>query len=134
MFRFFLIIYFSFCCLSPALASDAQDVDNIVQSFKTSMGNKDAQSISSLLDNSVELTYSNLHSTYSRGQALLILDDFYNKNHPSSFKVEYKGVSSQSDGHYVLGTANTQNGPFKIFLYIKKKGNRFVIQEMKIDK
>ena len=65
MFRFFLIIYFSFCCLSPALASDAQDVDNIVQSFKTSMGNKDAQSISSLLDNSVELTYSNLHSTYS---------------------------------------------------------------------
>lgn len=134
MFRFLFLFLFTLCYLSTAFASDDQDVNNIVQSFKSSMGNKDAQDISTLLDNSVELTYNKLHSTYSRGQALLILDDFYNKNHPHSFKVDYKGISSQSDGHYVLGTAITQNGPFKIFLYIKKKGNRFVIQEMKIDK
>lgn len=134
MFRFFLIIFFLLNCFSLARASGEQSINNIVQSFKTSMGNKDAQDISQLLDNSVELTYSNLHSTYSRGQALLILDDFYNKNRPSSFAVEYKGISSHNDGHYILGTATTQNGPYKIFLYIKKKGSRFVIQEMKIDK
>ena len=134
MIRFLSLLFFTLFYLSPAFASEYQDVNSIVQSFKTSMSNKEAQDISNLLDNSVELTYNNLHSTYSRGQAILIFDDFYNKNHPISFKVDYKGNSSESDAQYILGTAITQNGNFKIFLYIKKKGNRFVIQEMKIDK
>ena len=79
MFRFLFIIIFTFSSLSFAEANDYQDVNYIVESFKTSMSDKNAHNISDLLDNSVELTYNNLHSTYSRGQAVLIFNDFYEK-------------------------------------------------------
>lgn len=133
--RFFVIILLSLNLLSTgsiARAGDLQNVDEVIQTLKTSMDKRDARNFSSFFDNTIDLTYSNTHSIYTRSHALVILNDFYNKNHPSSFKVDFKGVSPHSDAQYIIGTATTENGLFRVYLYIKNKDGKPVIQEMKI--
>lgn len=117
---------------STAFSDD--DINAVVNTFKTSMHSRNAQEMSELFDNTIELTYSNTHSTYSRGHAMMILNNFYTKNQPTSFSIDYTGITTNKDAHYVIGTASTQNGRFRVYLYIKNKGGKFVIQEMKIDK
>lgn len=115
-------------------AADMHNVDELVKTFRSTMESKDTKIFSNILDNTVEITYNNQHSNFSKGQAILILQDFLDKNTPNNFKIEYQGVSNQKDEHYVLGTAKTNSGSYKIFLYIKKKDGKYVIQELKIDK
>lgn len=119
---------FSFC----SFGSPSQDVDEVIQGLKSSMDTRNAKSFSSFLDNTVDIIYSNTHSTYTRGHAIIILNDFYNKYHPKSFKVDFKGNSPQSDAQYIIGTAQTENGLFRVYLYIKTKNGKAVVQEMKI--
>jgi hypothetical protein len=113
-------------------SSPSQDIDEVVQGLKSSMDARNARNFSEFLDNTVDMIYSNTHSTYTRGHAIIILNDFYNKNHPKSFKVDFKGTSPNSDAQYIIGTANTDNGPFRVYLYIKTKNGKAVVQEMKI--
>lgn len=131
-------LFLSFICLLLAtwssLASNEQDINAVVNTLRTSMYSRNAQEMSDFFDNTIELTYSNTHSTYSRGHAMVILNNFYSKNLPTSFNIDYTGISANKDAHYVIGTASTQNGQFRVYLYIKNKGGKFVIQEMKIDK
>ena len=117
-----------------ALAGELQNVDDVIQTLKTSMNRRDAKNFSSFFDNTIDLTYSSTHSVYTRSHAIVILNDFYNKNHPRSFKVDFKGVSPHSDAQYIIGTATTENGLFRVYLYIKNKDGKLVIQEMKIAK
>lgn len=121
-------------CAFISIAGHLQDIGSVVNTFRTSMYSRDAEEMSEFIDNTIELTYGNTHSTYSRDHALVILSNFYSKNLPTSFNIDYTGISANKDAHYVIGTAVTQNGKFKVFLYIKNKGGKFVIQEMKIDK
>lgn len=119
---------FAFC----SFGSLSQDVDEVIQGLKSSMDTRNAKSFSGFLDNTVDIIYSNTHSTYTRGHAIIILNDFYNKYHPKSFKVDFKGSSPQSDAQYIIGTAQTENGLFRVYLYIKTKNGKPVVQEMKI--
>lgn len=115
-------------------AAGAQSADEVIEILKNSMTNGNAANISEYFDNTVDITFDNSHSTYSKTHAVVVLNDFYTKNHPQSFKIEYKGKSAQSDAQYVIGTVYTSNGEYKVYLYIKKKGAKQVIQEMKIGK
>ena len=117
-----------------SFATDANDVDEVVQTLMSSMNSRNAKNFSEFFDNTIDMTYSNNHSTYTRSHAMVILNDFYNKNHPSSFKVDFKGVSPHSDAQYIIGTASTENGPYRVYLYIKNKDGKPVVQEMKIAK
>lgn len=129
-------IYLSLILISSfALCSfryDAQNIDEVINTLKTSINIQNATQFSEYFDNTIDITVSNSHSVYTRSHAIILINDFYHKNQPVSFKVDYKGSSPLSDAQYVIGTTNTQNGTFRIYLYLKNKGGKFVIQEMKI--
>jgi hypothetical protein len=116
------------------LGEGTQSVDETVQSFKSSINRRDTKLLSSILDNNIELTFNNTHNTYARGHAVIILNDFYLKNKPIFFKVDFRGSYPNMEDQYIIGTATTQTGNFKIYLYLKSKEGRFVIQELKIGK
>jgi hypothetical protein len=123
---FFVTIISVICC---SFLSADQD---IVETFRVSLQNRDASGMSPYFDHTVDMTYNNTQSTYSKTQAQMILHDFYTRHHPKSFKVDYIGASPTGDARYVVGTAQTTTGIFKIYLYISLQGKRQVIREMKI--
>lgn len=127
---FFLFLIFNISFITSSFA--LQGVEDIIKVLKNSMAIRDAKSFSEYFDNTIDMTYASAHSTYTRSHAVIILNDFYSKNRPKSFKVDYKGMSPHSDAQYIIGTATTENGPFRVYLYIKNTEGKSIIQEIKI--
>jgi hypothetical protein len=109
-----------------------QQVNGLIQNISASIAALDSRELSASFDNTIELTYSNTHSTITRGHALGILNDFYEKNRPKSFKVEYTGISPVGNGQYILGSAITENGIFKLYFFVKEHNGKLLIEELKI--
>jgi hypothetical protein len=105
-----------------------------VETFRSSMERHDVKELSPFLDQKVDITYDNTESTYSKAQAQMIITEFYNKYKPHHFKIEYMGNVPANDVQYIIGTAHSKTGRFKIYLCIRTRGNRQVICEMKISR
>jgi hypothetical protein len=114
--------------------SNIQNAGEAIQSFKTSIDQKNTKLLSAILGTNLQLTYLKAQNTYSKGQALMILDDFYKKNQPNKLLVLYKGLASNKEDQYVIGEIATKSGTFKVFLYLKNLKGAYTIEEMKIDK
>lgn len=126
-----IIVFVSSLCV---WATELQGVDETVNMFKNSLKNKDTHLITNFLDDIVELTYKETHSTYTKSQTLVILEDFYAKSRPTNFVVNFKGVSPNSDAQYVICTVSSKTEHFRIYLYLKNKQGKYLIQEIKISK
>lgn len=127
-----LMLLFRF---SPVAAHmPEQSMNGLIQNIHSSINALDTKEISTFFDNTVEFTYINTHSTLTRGHALLILNDFYEKHKPKSFKVDYTGSTPLGDGRYILGSALTESGTFKLYFYVKERSGKFFIEELKIVK
>lgn len=109
-----------------------QSVEITVQLFKSSVSSRNTEFLSEILDNNIDITYNNVHSTYAKSQALMIINDFYSKNKPSVFRLSYKGSYPNIEDQYVIGTISSATSDFKVYMYIKNRGGKFVIQELKI--
>lgn len=107
-------------------------VNDLIQNISASIAALDTRELSACMDHTVELTYSNTRSTLTRGHALGILNDFYEKNRPTSFKVEYTGASPAGNGLYILGSTATGNGTYKLYFFIKQQNGKLLIEELKI--
>lgn len=129
-----LFLLVGVCIVLSSFKTSLQSIDEVVQTFKVSMSSRDAKILSDYFANTVDLTYSNNHSTYTKSHAIIILNDFFNKNHPTSFRIDYRGASPHSDAQYVIGTAHTDNGIFRVYLYIRNKGGKLVVEEIRIAK
>lgn len=115
--------------LSCSFSGAAQGV---VETFRMSMQRHDAGDLARFFDNTVDITYEHTQSVYSKTQARMILNDFYTRYNPQNFEVEYNSRSQANDAQYIIGTANTAKGKFKVFFFIRLRGKRQVIREMKI--
>jgi len=80
----------------------------------------------------VEITIQDEENLYSKTQAGLILDKFFNQNKPTSVKVLHKVNSSQN---YIFGVIilNTQKGPYRVAVTIKQSGNTSELIEMRVE-
>lgn len=118
--------------LSLMLCSFSGVTQEVVETLKISIQTKDSKDFAQFFDNTVDLTYGNTQSTYSRTQAQMILNDFYSKNNPQSFKIDFTGNAPNNEAQYVIGTIKTATGKFKLYLYIKSQGNKQLVKEIKI--
>lgn len=118
--------------ISSSATPPDNHVNDLIQNISASIAALDTRELSACLDHTVELTYSNTRSTLTRVHALGILNDFYEKNRPKSFKVEYTGISPAGNGLYILGSAVTGNGTYKLYFFIKQQNGKLLIEELKI--
>ncbi len=110
-------------------ATQLGDLDGISQSLRS--GN--AKSLSEYFDTSVELKILDKEGAYSKAQAEEIVKDFFAKNVPSDFSFIHDGPSGGNNAHYAIGKLTTSNGKFRTYMYMKKKGDTFVIQELSFE-
>ncbi len=102
-------------------------IDEVV----TAMKNGDAVQIARFFDNTVEITMPDKSNNYSKNQAEVVLKDFFNTNGIKSFEVIHKGENAGSQ--YCIGTLVTKNGSFRTTVFMKQKGDKQLLQEIRFE-
>ena len=100
-------------------------IDDVITALKS--GN--ANGVSKHFDSYVDITLPEKASNYSRSQAELIIKDFFSGNSVKSFELKHKG--DNDNGEYCIGTLQTKNGNYRATIYMRMKGGRQVIQEIR---
>ncbi len=102
-------------------------IDEVVTGFK----NGDAVQIARFFDNTVEITMPDKSNNYSKNQAEVVLKDFFNTNGIKGFDVIHKGENAGSQ--YCIGTLVTKNGSFRTTVFMKQKGEKQLLQEIRFE-
>ncbi len=120
-----LLSFFVFLSFSFLLSISFTEIINAIKT-----GN--ASEVSKFFDNTVEITFPGKSNSYSRSQAELVLHDFFSKNPAKSFQVIHK--SENEGSQYCIGNLETANGIFRTTIFLKQKGDKQVLQELRFEK
>ncbi len=105
----------------------ANAIEDIIVSLKS--GN--SGQLSTYFDNTVEITLPEKSNSYSKNQAEVIIRDFFILNQVKNFEILHKGGNIGSQ--YCIGTLFTKNGIFRTTIYLKQKGDRQMLQEIRFE-
>ncbi|HET8963819.1 MAG TPA: DUF4783 domain-containing protein [Chitinophagales bacterium] len=110
------------------MATTASNLDSIAQAIRT--GN--AKELASYFDTTIEIKINDKEGAYSKAQAEQVVKDFFVKNPPKGFSFMHDGESGGS-AYYAIGSLTTANGKFRTYVYLKKKGESYLIQELSFE-
>ncbi|MFT3675944.1 MAG: DUF4783 domain-containing protein [Chitinophagaceae bacterium] len=105
--------------------TDQNAIDNVISALRA--GN--ATELSKYFDDNVELTLPVKSDSYSKAQAQVIVKDFFATNGVKGFDLKHKGDSP--GGHYCIGTLQTKSGSFRAHVFLKTRGNKEVVKEIR---
>ena len=88
-----------------------------------------AGELSRYLDNRVDICLPEKSDSYSKIQAEMIIRDFFSTNVVQNFLVKQKGGSGATE--YCVGVLQTRNGDYRTTLFIKQKGDKQLLQELR---
>ena len=96
-------------------------MDDIINALRSGNANEFAKYI----DDNIEISLPSKSDSYSRSQAVVILQDFFSTNGVKTFEVKFKGDNGGSQ--YCIGTLQTRSGNFRTtFLLANRAGKQFV--------
>ena len=121
--------FFTMAALAIFLTSFVKyaGIDDVIAAMKT--GNSAA--VAKFFDNSVEITMPEKSNSYSKSQGELVLKDFFASNPVKGFEVIHKGENAGSQ--YCIGTLQTKNGTYRTTIFMKKKEDKQVLQELRFE-
>jgi hypothetical protein len=124
-------IHLIFCFILLAATVQAQSqLDDIVNAVRSSR----VSDIKKYFDNTVPITINSTQSIYSRSQAEIVLKDFFRDNNPKDLVIENSG-SPDNTSQFAIGSFNTANGKYNIYILLKMKGrSSYLVQEIRVDK
>src|SRR3979409_1842309 len=85
--------------------------------------------LSRYLDNRVDISLLDKSDTYSKSQAEMIIRDFFITNVVRNFHIKQKGENGGSE--FCIGVLQTRNGDYRTTLFMKQKGDRQFLQEIR---
>lgn len=103
-------------------------IDDVISAIKLG----DASQLSKFFDNTIEITLPDKSNAYSKSQGELVLKDFFNNNGVKGFEVVNKGENAGAK--FVVGTLTTTNGNYRTTIYMKQKGDKELLQELRFEK
>jgi hypothetical protein len=128
-------IILCFCFNLGSMAQSAADnigskqgFDNVIVAFKAG----DASAIAKNFEGNVEITIKTGGTSYSKGQAEMVLKSFFSAHKPKSFTVAHEGTSPQGS-KYFIGNLTTPTGNYRTYVYAKTIKNELVIQEIRFE-
>ena len=122
--RFLLICVTSLALFSFTFFSGISDVIGALKAGNSS-------SMARFFDNTVEITLPEKSSSYSKSQAEIILSDFFANNPVKGFTVIHQGDNAGSQ--YCIGTLATKNASYRTTIYMKQKGDKQLLQEIRLE-
>jgi len=115
--------------LSVALVLVSFRPDYNIDDIAIAMRSGNINQLSRFLDTRVDIALPEKSDTYSKSQAEMIIRDFFNTNVVRNFLVKHKGENSGLE--FCIGTLQTRNGDYRTTLFIKQKGDRLLLQELR---
>lgn len=107
----------------------AQDIPvGVVVAFKK--GN--SQDLNRYLGEKVNLVIQNRSESVDRQAAEGTLAAFFSSNKVSGFNVNHEGKRDESS--FIIGTLTTANGNFRINCFFRRVQNKYLINQIRIDK
>jgi hypothetical protein len=100
-----------------------------IDDVATAMDSGNINQLSGYLDNRVDISLPDKSDTYSKSQAEMIIRDFFTTNEVQNFKVKHKGECAGSE--FCVGILQTHNGNFQTTLFMKQKGDKQLLQELR---
>lgn len=123
-----LLMAFAVLAASPLKAQDQATLQNVAKAIQT--GN--ARALAAYFDQSVDVTILNKEGSYSKAQAEGVVKDFFAKHRPSGFQIIHKGESG-GNAKYAIGKLTTPQGTFRTYIYVKKRGDSLLIQQLRFE-
>ena len=120
---FFAILIFFICSVGLNL----EDISRALR-------NGDATSLAQYFDNQVELAIMDDEDIYSKEVAAEKVKLFFSRNKPVSFSQIHKGQSKGNASHYCIGNLKTSANTYRVYIYMKKEGEKYWIKELRFDK
>ena len=111
--------------LSSFISANLNEVVSAIKSGSASQ-------LSKYFDNTIEITFTDKSNTYSKSQAALVLKDFFNHNEVTGFEIVHKGDNTEVQ--FLTGTLDTKNGAYRTTIYMKQKGDKHLLQELRFEK
>jgi len=106
--------------------SQQKGIEDVIASLKS--GN--ASGLTKYFDTYVDITIADKNNNYSKSQGELVLKDFFFVNQVKGFEIKHQG--NNDNGDYCIGTLLTKTGSFRTTVYMRVKGNKQVIQDIRI--
>src|SRR5580658_10348927 len=104
----------------------AYTLDDITTAIR--VGN--AGELSRYLDNRVDISLPDKSDTYSKIQAEIIIRDFFTTNGVQNFLIKHSNRTG-GGSEFCVGVLQTRNGDYRTTLFIKQKGDKQVLQELR---
>jgi len=103
------------------------------QSIASAIQKGDAKAVGAYFAKSVDLTLDDLEDVYSKDQAIVILENFFTENPPTSFKLKHEGKSKLED-HFYIGDLETESQNYRLTFFLKKEGSDFKLKQLRIER
>ena len=100
-------------------------LDDVISALRS--GN--ATELSKYVDDNIEITLPDKTDSYSRAQALMILQDFFSNNGVRNFEVKHKG--DNGGNQFCIGTLQTKAGNYRTTIFMKSKNGKQLVKEIK---
>lgn len=95
----------------------------------TALRSGNATELSKYVDDNIEITLPDKSDSYSRAQALMILQDFFANNGVRNFEVKHKG--DNGGNQFCIGTLQTKAGSYRTTVFMKSKNGKQLVKEIK---
>lgn len=123
------VVLWWICLFVWTVSLMAQDApEGVVAAFKK--GN--SQELNGYLSDKVELVVENRSTNVDRPTAIGQMAGFFADNKVSGFTVNHQGKRDES--RFIIGTLATTNGNFRVNCFFRKMNNKYVINQIRIDK
>ena len=100
-------------------------LEDVIKALRT--GN--ATELSRYVDDNIEISLPDKSDSYSKAQAVLILQDFFTNNGVKDFEVSHKGDNGGSQ--FCIGTLQTRSGNYRTTVFMKTKNGRQLVKEIR---
>lgn len=101
-------------------------LEAVLSALKT--GN--AAAIGARMEENVELTLPDQSGVFAKAQAQLQLAKFFTANAAKGFELKHKGGAPGAA--YAIGTLKTQQGDFRVNVFLRGKGAKELVRELRI--
>ncbi len=98
------------------------------------LSNGNADALGQYFDQNVEISLFDSEDVHARAQAIAVIRQFFTQNAPRGFQVMHQGASKGSDAQYCIGNLSTSTGTYRVYLYAKNSGGKFLLQEVRVDR
>ena len=104
------------------LAGGLDDVINALRS-----GN--ATELARYMDDTIEISLPSKSNSYSRSQAVVILQDFFQNNGVKTFEVKFKGENGGTQ--FCIGNLQTRSGNYRTTFFLANRNGKQLVKEIR---